>query len=346
MKNLKFMAFAALAMFSLVFVSCSKDDDDNGIGSATDSGAPGEQSGTLVSDDATINAAVAGLRVTSVGPYRYTYDENGVLESISDPGEWTTTAKDGFRLDYEFEDRYGEYEKMSVSPVIKNNHIITISINDVFKEDRDEVQSTMTMNLTYNTKGQYVSAALSAKASGVLEGIRYSESGTGSIVNTYSADGRITQTVFSFSSNYGKTSYTTTYEYDSSSEQPNKFYQYTNHLCQEIFYGSDDLYDAFAYVGLLGKASSYIPTRAICKGYEEGEDYSYTKTFSCSFNVDGTISYADYYNYTYKNVGTRSFFESNEPVFGQDYMKRNDRKLYRGLMKMLRGHLRQQDTME
>lgn len=328
--NKKFFSFLMLGM--ALCASCSSDDEKGG----KDSGAPGEQSGTLVGDDAEDNAAVANLRITSVGSYRYTYDSNGKLQTISDNDTydgWTASAKDNFKIQSEWKDG-SEKENSTYTFTIVNNHITAISGKSTYEYEDEKETSSGVAYFKYNGKGQLSSIEYSSTWTEIDEGRKYSGSESGTVILKYSSDNRLLSVEVSDVEKEGgeKWTYNETITYDYSSSRPNVFYQYTPRIWDDYY--MDDDFDAFAYVGLFGKATSYIPARSTVEYTEKDdeEEYSdsYTQTYNCSFNSNGTISYADYYSYGYTSLDTRALVANDEPV--TIAKEQSDRKPRHGFM--------------
>lgn len=347
------MAFAMMAVFSLAFISCDKDDDDIDP-SISDSGAPSAEPGTLVGDDAEANAAVKDLRVASFGDFRYTYDKDGKLETISDRDYYTASAKDNFKVTYIFDDDY-EYSEDICTFNIANNHIISASYSsnyrEIYSSGTDIGQATGTMSYKYNSMGQLSSVTSAITAKGSYKGQDYTETENVTITFTYSSDNRLIkmeQCEEYLEKDGERYTDTRVYEYDYSRSYENKFYQYTPQLLGNPV--PDDWVDAFAYVGLLGKASSALPGKYVeTYKYDSSTSGGYngsgsdTETCYYTFNSDGTIrgagSQYDSDEYTYTTVGTRSAFETTDPVWQTDVTKVG-RQPRRGLMRSLRARHR------
>lgn len=350
--NFKFMAFAMMAVFSLAFISCNKDDDDIDP-SISDSGALGAEPGTLVGDDAEANAKVESLRVASFGDFRYTYDKDGKLETISDRDYYTASAKDNFKVTYIWGGD-DEYDEDICTFNIANNHIISASYSSNYREmysfRYDIGQATGTMSYKYNSMGQLSSAIAAITAKGSYGGQDYIETENVTITFTYSSDNRLIkmeQYEEYLEKDGERCTDTRVYEYDYSRSYENKFYQYTPQLLEDPV--PDDWVDAFAYVGLLGKASSALPGKYV-KTYKydsstSGNSHLSSDTETCyyTFNSDGTIRSAgsqyDSDEYTYTTVGTRSAFETTDPVWQTDVTKVG-RQPRRSLMRSLRARHR------
>ena len=351
-KYLTFMAFAMTAVFGLVSISCSEDDDEKGESSSS------VPAGTLVGDDAEANAAVANLRLMAVSSnytsYRYTYDEKGNLETISDMrDDWSASAKDNFKIvvgeQYDDGDWWDEVYTLNIS----NNLVTSYSVKWNEVENGEHDTGTGVMKFKYNAKGQLTSVTYTADGSG-SDGWYKKIEGTTSI--TYSADGRITLVDYTEleEEDGDRDTYQETIEYEYASfSKVNKFYQYIPKFLEEdIYIDIEDGYvNAFAYVGLFGKASSYIPTKSTYKSishHADGESHTYSGTntdYTCSFNSNGTLRSADDYgstcNFIYTTIDTRSVFDTNLPVWRQGEQAKDKRMSRRSMIKSRRERHRQ-----
>lgn len=350
-KYLRFMAPAMMAAFSLTFISCSDEPEPNAPEpNEPENGLVSVQAGILAGDDEEANAVVADLRLASVGrsdySYHYTYDEDGYLETISeidDPG-WSTSANENFKVvDNHYYDN-GEWWEWTSTFNISDNRVVSIPYSFNEGEEGTVYAEKGVYNFAYNAKGQL---------SSVVWTVEWSDSDPKSsaqngkwerlITITYSKDGRITLVDCEESSERDgeKEAFEKTVEFEYSSDVINKFYQYIPNFIEDIFFeDSNEHFLPFAYIGLLGKASSYIPTESITTytKYWAGNEFSdsYTRTYSCTFNDNGTIRSSDGYDYTYMNIGARSFFAPRKPVFGQNHTENGERKSRRSFMRNLR----------
>ncbi|MBR1521120.1 MAG: DUF4595 domain-containing protein [Bacteroidaceae bacterium] len=324
--NKKFLSFlmAGMVVFA-VSTSCSSDDDDDNNGGGSSSKV---QAGALAGDDAEANAAVEGVRVSAVGDYRYSYDENGKLETITSRNGWTLEAKNNFKMQWE-----DEYDTGEMSFSISGNRITGISIKYTLVEYGVSISGSGSASFSYNSKGQLTSISTNSSESGNVDGEKYSASAKANSKYTYSSDNRLLSFKYESSGkdddgNFKETELVT---YDYSTSYPNLFYQYTPRQIPGILFdlGADDAdFDMFAYVGLLGKASSYLPSGYTAEwvyeedGYEDDTE-SYTRSCSYSFNDNGTISQADGKSYSYTNVGTRAaFYEEAAQPLKKDAVRR------------------------
>lgn len=345
-KYLKFMAFAIMAVSSLVFVACSDDNDEIKV--------PSAQLGTLIGDDEAANAAVADLRLVVLnanwGSYYYSYNENGNLESISDEGSWSTSAKDNFKIEDDYYSSDISWRERSTIFYMSNNRITS----SVYKQNEQSGPYNHwvyneTTNFEYNSKGQLASIKVVGSEQGTAGNSEYQATTT----FTYASDNRIVSVdcMEEYNDDGKLNKYRTTVEYEYSSGNLNKFYQYTPQLIEDTELLDNIYIEAFVYIGLFGKASSYIPTKSTYKCmYEkangEQDSYSDTNIYSCSFNSNGTISRADDVSYTYANIGTRSFFETSEPAWRQANVAKNRRVPFHNRMRSMREHHQQLRDME
>lgn len=299
--------------------------------------------GLLSGDDPQANDAVRNLRLVSVDRIFYEYDESGRLTTIIDnDDDYEASADNNFKI--ELKNQYDDgIEETTVSFGFQNSRIQSISSNGTYRSENEKYTIGGSASFSYNDIGQLslVSCSLDGHES------EYSATGKISITLNYdsmnrlvSAEG-ITTGTETYGGKTSKISLKRRIEYTYSPGWDNTFYQYTPNLADELF--GDTLipitnevvgFNAFAYAGLFGKASSAIPSSA-----EESveEDYDgkvstrkYTNRYSCSFNENDTISSADNYTYWYTRVGTRGEMpavESNDgPVKdGKTYLRLFDR---------------------
>lgn len=305
--NYKFLSFLIVGvMAGLLFTSCKDDHDDPKEPAALDA------IGVLEGDDATANASVKDIRLASVGDYSFGYGSDGKLKSATSP-YWKAEVKES-QIILTKEDRgeeYGERESFTVIMDISGNRIASFSSKGWYKykdgyTDRD-ITYTTDATFTYNAKGQLTSISESVTNKGTLNGEAYNYSLKGSMSFNYGSDHRLLSvgTVENYNEDgYKGTQKTTlTCEY-ASTPVKNLFYQYSPNMLG----GSFEQFDGFFFLGLMGKASSYIPS-----GYNyvvEDTDYDepHTEWLSSSvvFNKNGTIRRADDLTYIYTNEGSRA----------------------------------------
>lgn len=289
----------------VVYASCSKDDSGN-------SGAPGSPAGTMVGDEEEANALLEGIRLSSAGSYRYQYDDNGILASM-DYNNWSGKVETGkITWGHTYEDKVNSVSE-SYTLNVSSNHIVSMSMNEsgYYSDSWGESSWTRHGNasFSYNAKGQLSSISISYSENGSEAEERYSESGNGTITFNYSSDYRLLsmKEVFNYIEDGERSTLTSNITCNYSSEPTkNPFYQYTPHMLNNVL---EEL-EGFMYVGLLGRASSCIPSSYAVvweEKYDDGESDSgsYTSSSNVSFNSNGTIRSADGISYSYISVGTR-----------------------------------------
>lgn len=300
--------------------------------------------GLLSGDDPQANDAVRNIRLVSVDRIFYEYDESGRLTTIIDnDDDYEASADNNFKI--ELKDQYDdEIDETTVSFGFQNSRIQSISSKGTYRYEDGKDSTEGSASFSYNDKGQISLVSCSINYHG-SDG--YSAIAKVSITLNYDSMNRlvsseeITTGTETYDGKTSKLSLKRKIEYKYFPGWDNTFYQYTPNLAGDLFENNlvaitDDRlgFNAFAYIGLFGKASSAVPSSA-----EESveEDYDgkvstrkYTNRYSCSFNENGTISSADNYTYWYTRVGTRGEMpavESNDgPVKdGKTYLRLFDR---------------------
>lgn len=121
----------------------------------------------------------------------------------------------------------------------------------------------------------------------------------------------------------GRCEYTLKYD----SDYDNPFYQYTPKVVDYLM--DMEGLEAFAYLGLLGRASSKLPTsisyeeEEYCQ--EDGKTEYYNSSTSCGpyrYNSYGALSSADGYSYSYTTIETRAAGDMWLPMPKQDKVRR------------------------
>lgn len=296
-----------------VVCSCSKTNPD--------SGAPGSPSGSLVGDDETANAELAGVRLAAVGEWRYAYDEKGALAEIR-VDDVVLKAKDNFKLVEDFQDDdesgHGEF-----TPTIQSNHVTSFSTKSEWRDGNSSGKMTMSADFKYNEKGQLASWSGSNTETETYIGGQYAFSESINATLKYDAKDRLTSVDLRVTSveDGEKEDWQALFTFDYSHGWPNKFYQYTPIVFDVVSASVAGVLEGFAYVGLFGKASSEIPSSILLKKIEDGEtSEEKVDGLSCELNGNGTIRRADWNEYAYTDVKTRA--ESAVPAFGKADVKR------------------------
>ena len=300
--------------------------------------------GLLSGDDPQANDAVRNIRLVSVDRIFYEYDKSGRLTTIIDnDDDYEASADNNFKIELK-DQYYDEIDETTVSFSFQNSRIQSISSKGAYNHKNGEDFIDCSASFSYNANEQISLVSCSINYLGSDE---YSAIGKVSITLNYDSMNRlvsieeITTGTETHDKKPTKVSVKRKIEYKYSPGWENKFYQYTPNLASDLFENNlvtitDDRlgFNAFAYVGLFGKASSAIPSSA--EESVEEDLYGrvvtkkYTNRYSCSFNENGTISSADNYTYWYTRVGTRGEMpavESNDgPVKdGKTYLRLFDR---------------------
>lgn len=299
MKHFRLIPFLAVALATgLTFTACDSDDDEGGSGSGKNTaGALDDRHGNSELPD--------GYRISSVGDYRYYY-ENGQLSQIYLSGSYIDFSTKGITIEDEYDD-----EVMKIS---FNGNGLVSKITFTSGGGSDNWSSSESISFSYNSNNQISSYSGSWKESGTDEGESYSESGSGSGTFTYS--GQIIKKVVQKSSYSGKEdgekysgSETYTYTFDFDAEYDNIYGQWTPYMTYVL--AEDGIFRALAYAGCLGRATSMLPTTIYEKNIEveDGETYEDDDTYNCSysFNAYGAIRQADGKSYTYTTISNDDY---------------------------------------
>ena len=246
-------AIMMAAMLSGGLVACSSDDDDD----ASDT------SGVLDNE--------LGLRVMSVGNYKYTYMDDGRLDYVMDR-----------RFKYEFSYSPNRIDSMDVSYTSKG-YLKSVSQNTKSNQ--------ASANYTYDGDGHLTKITSSVK--GEDDNYRCD------VTLTWKND--LLRKIVWIDEYYddGDTytdRYTSVFEYDVEKNVENLFLQFAPSLMQFSGLGDGEIEEALAYVGMLGKGPKYLPSSCETEVEEDEGDgkvdrRTRTKTFQYGFNIDGALSY-------------------------------------------------------
>ncbi len=285
MKKTKFLALMLMAVPVIAFTGCSDDDDDGG------SPNPGDDTSVIITDEGD------KVLLTSNGLYSYTYDGKGRCTSVSNDGDCYTMSYDPFKLSYE----YGFYMVPSdcyniVPSFTKEGYISKLDISYDYTNDKSQEKGSGTISFSYNNSRL---TKISVKGSGTFR--NYEESGvysynrSGTTSFTWK-NGNLTRLRSDYSGKDGE-NYIETYDANISyGSTKNMYKQYVHYM---IGYLSDaldaDLMPGFAYVGMFGKASDYLPSEVeqyVAYKDDEYEDYeeNYTYILSYALNSNGTVN--------------------------------------------------------
>lgn len=288
--------FATMLAVGMTFVACDKDDDESGGGSSATIGQLSDGHGNENLPD--------GYAISSVGNYyRFTYDEQGKLSQIYADGEYVDFSTKGITI----EDKDG-YAKISFN---SKGLISKCKTSFEGEESNYTYKNSEEYSFSYNGNNQLSTISGSYNESGTEKGKKYSSKASGTIKFTYSGK-KLTKVVQSSSytdvedgEKYtGSETCTFTFEYNKENE--NIYGQWTPRLA-DIVLDMNPFFDAAAFVGCLGRATSVLPDviYEVSVEKENGETDTDEDTYSCSyvFNANGTLRTADGWSYTYTVVG-------------------------------------------
>lgn len=293
MKKYFLMLAVALAT-GMTFTSCGDDDEEDGGGGSFS----GKSTAGQLDDGRGNHELPEGYRLASVGnDFRYYYDEQGYLESFYADGDTYDFSTKGIS----FSD-----EGVEMKATFNGNGFISkVSGSYDYVYDGAKMSASESGTVSYNSNKQVTSITGSYKESGSYEGKKYSETENVTINFTYS--GKVLKKVVwknNYSGTEGKGSETYTYTFDYNNEYENPYGQWTHYLTYCL--PESDFFEALAYVGCFGRATSILPDVIYEEQYEieDGETYEDEDTHNCSysFNAYGAIRSADGRTYTYKTI--------------------------------------------
>lgn len=284
-KYLKPLYLVCALMCASAFSACSSDDDNDGGGSAGGG-----------SDLSIPSSVVDGVRVTGIT----TSDpENGFSVTYNDDGSPASATVKGTTYNYEYA---GDANRATTATGRKLVRVVAsgdygdgnstwVASNFSFNQDGflASYKETMSaseygytekaeyvMTFSYNGKGRLQRIAISGTYSESGDGESYSEPVSESIDYTYTGDNltKVTNTSDGETLDY-------LYEYGTSTHS-NAYNVMTPQLAEGMAFFSPMLYQ-LVYMGYLGNASAFLPTKMTYHSYS-----SYT---------DGNSNYDDLYEY-------------------------------------------------
>ncbi len=301
MKKTKILALMLMAVPVLTFTGCSDDDDEGGGGS------PQDDTSVIVTDEGD------KVLLTSNGLYSYTYDGKGRCIYISDGYEGYNMSYDPFELYYE--DGYN-----IVPSFTKEGYLSKLDISYDISDDYSQEKGSGTISFSYNN-GRLSKITVKGSGKDVYDGETYPYNRSGSTSFTWK-NGNLTRLRSEYSGsdyagdNQGE-KYSELYDADISyGSTRNKYNQYVRHMINWLSDAlDDDLMSGFAYIGMFGKGSDYLPSeveqQVVYEDDDDGKDESnYTYTLSYVLNNNGTVSSETYrsssggrgtYNYRYNS---------------------------------------------
>ena len=309
------LLWAIIAMVMCLFAACSDDDEDK---------TP--QGPTMT---------YAGKLPSKVGNYSFVYDDNGRCVQVKS-GSYVLGE-----IDYDKGILISDDEEAKVSFTGKG-YIKSIKASWDYKDEDGSYKGSGEISFSYNGDGQLTSYSESSSESGKEDGESFSFKGTYKATYTWKNGNLVKVVTEEMDTEDGEKSEagsTCTIEYG---DQKNELGQYSVGLADVL-----DMEDAdiFAYVGMLGKASSYFPVSYTEEWYEKDSDGyenegKHDSNMTYSFNSDGTIA-TEYvngrsYNYSYitydedDSLGRSSVFEDNSDAkslnFRSFFMRHRGRK--------------------
>lgn len=302
--NKKIMLCGAIvAALSFSMISC---DNDNGGGNG---GSSATSVGALHSGTALDNDLPDGYRVSSVDYYEFTYDEKGRLTGFSDDD-----------MDYEFQK--GTYnikfedDGESVNASIKVNGkgcITSVSASSNYSDGDEYEKGSLSFSFSYNGNNQLASATMKRSWEEYEDGEKERGSFNETLQLTYNGT-KLSKVVLKWEEkddHIDSGTYTLSYSYDEDYENP--FYQYTPRLLWFAEEAEIEPVEALAYVGMLGKASSKLPTSVKVSetyycAHDDDDNGEWEHTYDCGpyrYNSYGALSSADGESYRYTTVSSR-----------------------------------------
>lgn len=287
-----YLVLSIIATASISFTSCSKDDPEPEPQPQASSEIPATAGMLSSGTDADKNLP-EGYRIISVGGTEYGYDANGKLIDIDG-----ITVQNG-TLSYSFEDEYGYYKYVSSLTFDSNGLLIAENAKEEGTQEGEKWTVETQISCTYNANKQ-----ISTISSRYIwkDGEQSTERGQSTATFTYD-NMKLDQITYSeegeedgdISKESG------TYKFIYGNSLTTIFFQYTPRLADllddvtmELSYIKD-----YAYLGLMGRASSMLPTSITSERKGSGEE---TSTYQCGpyeFNAYGALRSADNETYTY-----------------------------------------------
>ena len=299
MRKYYYLVLASLLALPMTFTSCSDDDDEGG------SAKPSNSEITTDNGDK--------VRLTKLGKdYTFDYDEEGRPVKIDD-----------YNIDYDKgifyrdeDDEQGTF-KLNGSGFVSNVNMEWEDSGSSWGTEKGNGK----MNLSYDGSGRLNKITANGSYNGTEDGEKYYVSESYTATFTYN-NGKLTKIVWDGTTDEDgeKTKYKEIYTIEYEDAQENSLAQCTYSIGEIL--GEYDVFLQFSYyVGMLGKPSSYLPTKISYEWYEDGErEEGSSFDISYSFNSDGTLysetrgKYATVY-YTYSSVLSKTMdYVSKSPV--------------------------------
>lgn len=241
-----------------------------------------------------------GYRVRTVGDISYSYKRNGKLNFIRIGNEKFDMS--GKTLEIENENETSKYtfkfnsfnyvEKInyrftgkdeSCSSTAKFSYLnrqlyrIEVESDQQFKEDGQDIAATYDATYEFSYESQ------------CLRRLRIK-------INESQKTGN--------KNSQAKQTYSYSFKYENTPDFYNRYYQWTPNVVIACFDEQDEILEALAYVGMLGRASRQLPYAIVGEGSGKllnGDAVDYGHTFDCEYNFNSydAIRIADGVSYTY-----------------------------------------------
>jgi len=289
-KDLQKLFFLLVMGFSMcAFVACS-DDEDEGSGSGTPSASVGEV------------VPGSGKKLLSAGEYKFFYTADGKIKTI-ELGNYEryefTYSPNQIIYDYGY-DGDGEDEEVYTVSYNEKGYISKMIFTEKGSDEYGSWDDSSTSTLSYDSEGHLVKVTSTYLEQGVEDGESYKESGTGTVVLTWT-NGLLTK-------------YEAINEWEDGSEKSTIIFEYEDGKNYNRYKQFAIMDDCQFYLGLYGKGPDYLPVSATETWIEEYDDYKYsdtdTESFTWEFNEDGTLHRANYDYFTYGTIEEQGEIES------------------------------------
>ena len=301
MRKYYYLVLASLLALPMTFTSCSDDDDEGGSAKPANS--------VITTDDGD------KVRLTKLGNYYtfdFDYDEEGRPVKI---GDYDIDYDKGIIYSYEYKDDEQASFKLNGSGFVSYVNMEWEEYDDSSLAEK----GNGTINLSYDGSGRLNKITANGSYNGTEDGEKYYVSESYTATFTYN-NGKLTKIVWDGTTDEDgeKTKYKEIYTIEYEDAQENSLAQCTYSIGDII--GEYEVFLQYLYyVGMLGKPTSYLPTKISYEWYEDGEMEGHnSKAVSYSFNSDGTLKSETYQGtvyYTYSNVLSEAkAFVSKSPI--------------------------------
>lgn len=289
MDKLSFIKIApaiALTMCSMVFTSCSDDDENDG--SSTPEGPT-----TTFSDKL----------LTQVGHYMFNYDDKNRCDAVYYVNDYDGSTYPEAEIDYKSSSIYFNTEETNMKVNFNNQGYITKAYGS-WEESGDGYvyKGSLSMSFDYDKSGHLTSITTKAEGEEKYDGEGYSYSSIGKAKFTWDNGNLINMTTeYNDIEDGEEYEFIDTYEISYNEGIENKTRQMPYILSASMFD-----YDAsvLANIGMFGVGTKNLPETIVNSYIEDGESYGEDiERVSYELNSDGTIKreYHDYetIEYTY-----------------------------------------------